>query len=62
MNGEQVALIISTIAGAEIIQYNGWRFVRTLEYSSHALGEGISRINLAQVGSDALLGKFLNLF
>lgn len=44
------------------MQYNGWRFVQTLGYSNHALGEGISRLNVALSGPDALLSRFNNMY
>lgn len=46
----QFALVLATPSGAVTYQYNGWRFVPSVQYSQHALGSGIRHFKSLSVG------------
>ena len=42
--GQLLALILSTPSGSVALQYDGWRFVPSVQYSQHALGPGVRQM------------------
>ncbi len=54
------AIIFATSAGAITYQYDGWRFVPSIEYGQHSLSPGIRHLEPFTVNQDLYLGKIFN--
>jgi hypothetical protein len=48
-------LIFSTWWGVDVYQYNGWRFVSVVQYSSFALGSGINTLGTLKMNRETFI-------
>ncbi|KZS11248.1 putative Closca [Daphnia magna] len=55
MEDDKSAVVFSMSWGAEVYQYNGWRFVSVLKYSEFALGPGITRLGTLQMNGKTFI-------
>lgn len=54
-DNRHTAILFGTSWGADVYQYNGWRFVSAVEYSKFALGSGISRFGTVKINQETLI-------
>jgi len=47
--------VFSTSWGVDVYQYNGWRFVSVVQYSSFALGSGINKFGTLKINREILI-------
>ncbi|KAI9558066.1 hypothetical protein GHT06_014819 [Daphnia sinensis] len=52
---DKSAVVFSVSWGAEVYQYNGWRFISVLKYSEFALGTGITRLGTLQMNGETFI-------
>ncbi|XP_057379728.1 uncharacterized protein LOC130702079 [Daphnia carinata] len=55
MDDDKSAVVFSLSWGAEVYQYNGWRFISVLKYSEFALGTGITRLGTLQMNGETFI-------
>jgi hypothetical protein len=49
------ALVFSTSWVVDVYQYNGWRFVSVVQYSSFALGSGINKFGTLKINRETFI-------
>ena len=58
--GGHSALMFSESFGIVAYQYNGWRFVKVVEYSKHAMGEGAVNLRSLSIKPEVFISKKKN--
>ena len=57
MKDGRFALIFSTLSGSITYQYNGWRFVPTVDYSQHSMGLGLRQLSSVALKNNLYISK-----